>query len=97
MAKTNRRFLDFSLPAEDSKSYPGPGLDKIPPQDGAALPEQDRFSGPHNDLPGGDNKRGPSRFVKDVSFSESIVVGDPASIFNSVEDYIPRDDPRDIT
>lgn len=91
------RFLNFSSRSPDlePKSYAGPGLDKIPAENGA-LPEQDRYTGPMNDIPGGDNKNGPSRFIKDVPVGEGIVIGDPSSAFNSVEDYIPRDDPRDI-
>jgi len=93
-----RRFLEFSVGTSDMvpKTYPGPGLDNIPPEEGAALPEQDRYTGPMNDIPGGDNKNGPSALRLDVSLGESLAVGDPTSRFISTEDYRPRADPRDI-
>lgn len=64
------RFLDFSkvdrISREKEKSFPGPGLDSFPPSPEGALPEEDRWSGPMNDQPGGDARRGPGHYTKDV-------------------------------
>jgi len=90
------RFLDFNsvdrVGREREKTFPGPGLSHIPP--GGALPEEDRWSGPHNDLPGGDAGRGPGHYVKDVTdFQKGTGTSSGGSKFQSRLNYLP---PRSV-
>ena len=87
------RFLNFNsvdrLGREHEKTFPGPGLGSLPHEEGAALPEEDRWSGPHNDLPGGDSRRGPGHSVKDVSDLQKGTGTVGPSRFTSLKSYIP--------
>lgn len=82
------RFLYFKGSGDRNKVYPGPGLDSIPP-DGGALPEEDRWSGPSNNLQGGDAGTGPGHYVKDVPDLQKGTGTASKSRFLSVTNYIP--------
>lgn len=56
------RFLKFD-DIDRVADGPTPGLDSIPPTGVGALPEQDRWSGPHNDL---SSEEGPGHYINDV-------------------------------
>jgi hypothetical protein len=88
-----QRFLNFNkverISREKEKTFPGPGLDSLPHEPEGALPEEDRYSGPMNDLPGGDSGRGPGHYVKDVSdFQKGTGTGNNSK-FRSVQNVIP--------
>lgn len=87
----SHRFLDFRKLDRSSsdKSYPGPGLNSFPHEPTGALPEEDRWSGPTNNLSGGDSTRGPGHFVKDVSDFEKGTGTGSGSKFKSVKNVIP--------
>lgn len=87
------RFLDFNkadrISTEKEKTFPGPGLDSLPHSPEGALPEEDRWSGPMDDLPGGDSGRGPGHYVKDVPDLTKGTGTGSDSAFRSVKNVIP--------
>lgn len=87
------RFLDFNkvdrISREKEKSFPGPGLDSLPHEPTGALPEEDRYSGPMNDLPGGDSGTGPGHYVKDVPDLAKGTGTASDSKFRSQKNFIP--------
>ncbi len=87
----SHRFLDFNKVDRISRpdEGPGPGLDSLPHDSSGALPEEDRWSGPMNDLPGGDSRTGPGHYVKDVSDLEKGTGTGGTSKFRSVQNVIP--------
>ena len=89
------RFLDFNsvdrLGREHEKSFAGPGLGHLP-QEGA-LPEEDRWSGSHNDQSGGDSGRGPGHMIKDVTDFQKGTGTGGTSKFKSTTNYLP---PRSV-
>lgn len=93
----SHRFLDFNKTdrVSQDKAYPGPGLDDLPHDSTGALPEEDRWSGPMNDLSGGDAGRGPGHYVKDVPDLAKGTGTVSDSKFRSVKNVIPpRGTPR---
>lgn len=89
----SHRFLDFNkidrVSNEKEKTFPGPGLDSIPSTSSGALPEEDRWSGPMNDLSGGDSGREPGRYVKDVPDLTKGTGTGGTSKFKSQQNFIP--------
>lgn len=96
------RFLDFNSvdhisnddrisSREDEKVFPGPGIGHLPSE--GALPEEDRYGGPQNDLSGGDLGRGPGHMIKDVTDFQKGTGTGGNSKFKSQTNYIP---PRSV-
>lgn len=100
---SNFRFLNFNLvdrvgtsskgsPESEKEFMPGKG--HLPHDPTGALPEEEGYTGPKNDLSGGDAGRSPGHMVKDVSDLDKGTGTVGPSSFKSQENFILRSKPR---